>query len=77
MKLKDGFKGQRAIVMPETILKAMEQNPVTSPLHITDIGYYPNAESHFRERKEGISQYIFIYCIKGKGWFNINGVTKT
>lgn len=76
MKLKEGFKGQRAIVLPETIVNTMEHNPLTSPLYITDIGYYPNAESHFRERKEGISQYIFIYCVKGKGWFSINGVTK-
>jgi len=50
MKLKEGFKGQRAIVLPETIVNTMEHNPLTSPLYITDIGYYPNAESHFRER---------------------------
>jgi AraC family transcriptional regulator, arabinose operon regulatory protein len=76
MKRKDGFRGQRAIVLPETIISIMEQNPLTSALLITNIGYYPNAESHFRERLEGISQYIFIYCVKGKGWFDINGVTK-
>lgn len=76
MKRKDGFSGQQAIVIPETVIGFLEKNPLTSSLHITDIGYYPFAEYHFRERKEGIPQHVLIYCIKGKGWFEINGVKK-
>src|SRR5699024_2780510 len=41
-------------------------------LYLTDIGYYPKALYHNRERKQGCEQYILIYCIHGKGWFSVN-----
>lgn len=63
VKLKDGFTGERALVLPRIIVDKMEEDPLTSMLHITDIGYYPKAKHHFRERKEPINQYVFIYCI--------------
>lgn len=68
-KQRDGFNGERALVLPQPIVHEMEKDPLSSMLHITDIGYYPKAISHFRERKEPINQHVFIYCIKGKGWF--------
>jgi hypothetical protein len=71
VRLKSGFNGERAIVIPQLIIKMMEQDPLVSTLHITDIGYYPKASYHFRERKEPINQYVFIYCIDGSGWFRI------
>lgn len=73
IKLKDGFNGERAIVLPPMIIHIMEKDPLGSMLHITDIGYYPKAEHHFRERKEPINQYVFIYCIDGAGWYRIDG----
>ena len=71
VKLKDGFTGERALVLPRMIVDRMEEDPLTSMLHITDIGYYPKAKHHFRERKEPINQYVFIYCIDGAGWYRI------
>lgn len=73
IRQKDGFNGERAIVLPPMIIHMMEKDPLDSMLHITDIGYYPKAEHHFRERKEPINQYIFIYCIDGSGWYRIEG----
>ena len=58
VKLKDGFTGERALVLPRMIVDKMEEDPLTSMLHITDIGYYPKAKYHFRERKEPINQYL-------------------
>lgn len=72
IKFKDGFNGERAIVLPPMIIHIMEEDPLCSMLHITDIGYYPKADHHFRERKEPINQYVFIYCIDGSGWYRIN-----
>mgnify|MGYP001536918930 FL=1 len=43
VKLKDGFTGERALVLPRIIVDKMEEDPLTSMLHITDIGYYPKA----------------------------------
>jgi len=38
-------------------------------LYITDIGFYPNAEFHYRKRSKAEAlQYVFIYCIEGSGW---------
>lgn len=73
IKRKDGFSGERALVLPQSIVQEMENDPFSSILHITDIGYYPKAWHHFRERKEPISQYVFIYCIEGSGWYRTEG----
>ncbi|MDD4637136.1 MAG: AraC family ligand binding domain-containing protein, partial [Bacteroidales bacterium] len=77
MKRKDGFSGQRAIVLPHSVLVMMEQDPMMSTLHLTDIGYYPAAEGHFRTRPDGISQHILIYCVKGEGWFELQGTRRS
>lgn len=69
IKRKDGFSGERALVLPQSVVREMEEEPLSSILHITDIGYYPKAKHHYRERKEAISQFVFIYCIEGAGWY--------
>lgn len=71
IKRKDGFNGERALVLPLSVVQEMEKDALSSVLHITDIGYYPKALHHFRERTEPISQFVFIYCIEGAGWFRI------
>lgn len=74
MKLRDGFTGQRSIVLPKMILDMMMSDPVLSALHITAIGYYPYAGHHFRERRDPIGEYVFIYCTAGEGWFDVDGM---
>jgi AraC-like DNA-binding protein len=68
VKKKDGFEGQRAIIIPPTILASFcEKHPVVKQLYVTDIGYYPNARYHHRHRLRGTEGHILIYCISGKG----------
>lgn len=68
IKKQEGFQGQKAIILPRSVLAAViKNNDIISPLYITDIGYYPKAKHHFRERKHGADQHILIYCIKGRG----------
>lgn len=63
IKRKDGFSGERALVLPASIIHTMENNPLANALHITDIGYYPRAEHHFRKRETPISQIrIYLLC---------------
>lgn len=76
-KLKDGFQGECAIVLPNAVVQRMEQDPFCRNLHVTDIGYYPTAKYHFRERLEPISQYILIYCTRGVGWYELAGTRYT
>lgn len=73
MKLKDGFKGERSLVLPKAVTDLILRDPLASLIYITDIGYYPNAKHHFRSRQAPIHQYVFIYCVNGKGWYEING----
>ncbi|MES2006434.1 MAG: helix-turn-helix domain-containing protein [Bacteroidota bacterium] len=71
-KKKDGFDGQRAIVVPTKVLaRYCESHPVVNQLYVTDIGYYPNARYHYRQRLSGVNQHIFIYCVKGSGWAKV------
>jgi AraC-like DNA-binding protein/uncharacterized RmlC-like cupin family protein len=71
-KKREGFEGQRAIVIPAKILtRNCDAHPVVKQLYVTDIGYYPNALYHHRERSHGINQHILIYCVRGGGWARI------
>lgn len=70
---KDGFRGERAIILPQPLTEQLAQNEITRLLHITDIGYYPEAAGHFRERKQGAMQNILIYCTDGEGRFEVEG----
>lgn len=67
MKRQEGFPGQMSYVIPEPIQEMILENPLISDLYITDIGYYPNAHHHYRNRPEGSQQTILIYCVSGQG----------
>jgi hypothetical protein len=70
---KEGFKGQKAIIIPRKILKGLcLPDPVITGMYITDVGYYPNAEFHYREIPHGADQYILIYCHEGRGMATID-----
>ena len=75
MKKEDGFPGQISFVIPERILALVKDNPLIADLYITDIGYYPQARHHFRERPSGSAQFILIYCVEGKGEIRLKETT--
>jgi AraC-like DNA-binding protein len=72
---KEGFKDQKAIILPQYIQAEIQTNPLTKLLFITDIGFYPSAQYHYRDRPEGSDQSILIYCIQGKGWIEAGSTT--
>ncbi len=70
---REGFDGQRAIVLPKNIIAVQcINNPVIGNAYITNIGYYPKAAFHYRRRLHGIDQNILVYCIGGSGWVELN-----
>lgn len=73
LKIKDGFRGERSLIMPEMVRQMAESDPVLQTLHITDMGFYPHAIHHYRERVSPIDQYVLIYCIKGSGRYQVHG----
>ena len=72
VKKREGFLGQRMVVIPQNIKTDFRENELINSLYITDIGYYPNAEHHFRKRNQGSTEYILIYCLEGHGWIKLN-----
>ena len=72
-RIKEGFKGERAIVLPAFLIEELKQDPLGSELYITDIGYYPHACFHYRKRNtEEATEFILIYCMEGEGWFELD-----
>lgn len=67
----EGFEGQLACILPQARIKFCASHIFCRNLYITDIGYYPNAAFHERERNKGCAQHILIHCTKGKGWYVI------
>lgn len=69
----EGFAGERSIVLPNTVVNDVIQTEPTNSLYVARIGYYPTAKYHYREREHGAIEYILIYCVNGKGWYEIDG----
>jgi AraC family transcriptional regulator, arabinose operon regulatory protein len=70
----EGFSGQRIVVLPRSVVEAALKRELLRNLLPTDIGFYPKAKGHFTERLAGVDQSIFIYCIKGRGWCEMEGI---
>lgn len=71
VRKKEGFAGQKSIVLPNLVIDRLSSNPINGFLYATDIGFYPNASNHYRQRKQGSPENILIYCVAGKGWCKI------
>ncbi len=65
------------IVLPTESFQDYVEHPLVRRLYLTDVGFFPHAEHHFRERKDGIEEYIFIYCTEGMGTVHVKGKTYT
>lgn len=71
----DGFPGQRIVVLPRAVVRASIRRPLLDQVLPTDIGFFPRAEGHRRERPLGSEQTIFILCLAGAGWCGMAGRT--
>ena len=69
----EGFPGQRIVVLPREVVARALQQPLLRGLLPTDVGYFPKATGHLRERIIGVDQAIFIYCAQGGGWCDMAG----
>lgn len=71
LRIKDGFTGQLQIVLPPIVVDLEKKDPLLRNLYITDIGFYPHAEGHYRTRPHAITEHVIIYCVRGKGHYTI------
>lgn len=61
---KDGFLYEKLYITKEVF------STYSKKTYITDIGYFPNAMGHYRERKNGCGEHILILCLSGSGEIN-------
>ncbi|NOU63918.1 helix-turn-helix domain-containing protein [Paenibacillus sp. LMG 31461] len=50
----------------------LNRSELTRDFFISDIGYFPQAQHHYRERPEGSDAHIFIFCSDGEGWIELD-----
>ncbi|MFE6970454.1 helix-turn-helix domain-containing protein [Isoptericola sp. NPDC057653] len=66
--LRDGFAGQRMVVLPRPTVRAALARPVTGRLVVTDAGFFPHAARHGRSRPDGAREHVLLVCTDGAGW---------
>lgn len=71
-RIRDGFAGQKMLVLPEEVGGRLAALPMVRNLYLTNIGYFPNAHFHYVQRRDGAGQYILIYCAAGEGWYRLD-----
>ncbi len=74
--LADGFGGQRIVVLPRSVCAQALAEPLFAGLLPTDIGWYPAARGHRRERPFGAEEFIFMHCLAGAGWVEAEGLRR-
>lgn len=73
LHLREGFAGQDMYVIPRPILADARRHPLVRSLYPTDIGWFPEARYHFRERVNGAPEDHLMMCIGGHGYVIVDG----
>jgi AraC family transcriptional regulator of arabinose operon len=72
LKLGEGFDGQEMFVIPRPILAEARLHPLVRGLYPTDIGWYPKARYHYRDRLNGAPEDHLMMCLDGHGYIVVN-----
>jgi len=72
-QLREGFDGQEMFVIPRPILAEACLHPLVRGLYPTDIGWYPQARYHYRDRINGAPEDHLMMCLDGHGYVVVNG----
>ncbi len=69
----EGFAGQVMHVLPRPLLERERRRVLVRPLYVTDIGFFPRARGHLKERPAGAAEHILLLCVRGAGWVEVQG----
>lgn len=50
-----------------------EGHPFTRALWVSHAGVYPRARGHRCIRERGCGEWVFLFCIEGRGWVDLSG----
>jgi len=67
-RIREGFKGQHLVVVPEEIRRRHGRHPLLRGLFVTDAGFFPHADRHYVERAQGAETTLVLVCLAGHGW---------
>lgn len=73
IKIKEGFKGERLVSLPDELLEEYSQQPLNKNLYLRKIGFFPKVKFHYVKKSRGVDYAMLIYCVEGKGWVVIAG----
>lgn len=69
----EGFKDEIHVILPTESFADYKEHPLVRTMYLTDVGFFPHAKDHYKEREDGADQYILIYCTEGKGTIELDG----
>ncbi len=69
----EGFKDEIHVILPTESFADYAEHPLVKTMYLTDVGFFPHAKNHYKEREDGADQYILIYCTEGKGTIELDG----
>ncbi|MFD2333099.1 helix-turn-helix domain-containing protein [Cohnella sp. GCM10020058] len=72
----EGFPEEKLLVIPDYLAAELASFELTRNFYVSDIGYFPRARHHYRERPGGCDSHIVIYCAEGAGWIEQDGKTE-
>lgn len=73
IKIKEGFKGQRLVSLPEEVLEGYRRDDLIRNLYVRKIGFFPHVKYHYVNKPSGVDYCLLLYCTDGKGWYEIQG----
>ena len=77
IKIKEGFKNQRLLSLPDAMLRDYAADPVIGALYVRKMGFFPRVKYHFVQKPQGVDYAMLIYCTEGEGWCETGGVRHT
>lgn len=69
---EEGFTNERYISFPIKLHCEDVHHPLLQDSFPIELGFYPEALYHYKERHEGLTENILLYCVKGSGYVEVN-----
>ena len=57
---RDGFKDEQYFIIPTESFKEYLKHPLVKAMYLTDIGFFPKAYHHYREREVSSRKIKFL-----------------
>lgn len=67
LRIKEGFKDERFVSLPDTLLDAYAADPLVGNLYLRKIGYFPRVKYHYVLKQQGCDYAMLLYCTEGEG----------